>query len=106
MTTVSSFSYIRDSGLFFITQERRGMPSISQQTVGFRYGTQAQIDALSIFQSGIFYVATDTGNMYLGMDDGTKKILGGKSSPNVTFSTSEPTSTDGSDGDIWCVYEE
>lgn len=35
-----------------------------------------------------------------------KTNLGISQTRNIMFSTSEPTSTDGSDGDIWLVYEE
>lgn len=69
--------------------------------VNFKQGTQSDIDALSSFENGTFYITTDTRRIYLGTPSG--KIL---LQQNMTFSTEEPTSTDGENGDLWFVYTE
>lgn len=69
--------------------------------VNFKQGSQAEIDALSSFENGTFYITLDTHRVYLGTSSG--KILLQQS---MTFSTEEPTSSDGENGDLWFVYAE
>ena len=54
---------------------------------------------------------SDAGSTYLSKTDASntyaaKSSLGTAASKNITFSRSEPTDSDGNDGDIWIVYSE